>query len=423
MTVDHGARAHAKWSASKTERNWHCAGALALEHLGPPDKENIHGARGTACHQVSEKCLRSGNDAWEYFGTVEKTKEHEITIDEELVNSAQVYVDYVRGRMKQYRDETGEEATLAIEQRFDFSLLGGPFEAGGTGDAVLWFPKWGLIEVVDLKNGMKYVEADENKQLRSYAVGTLLANPGLDATHVMSTVVQPRLSPEPRSETLHVGDLIDWTADLLAAMRRSGQAEAEFASVTGDLTMEAWSEKWLTPGQCSYCPAEGFCPAKRKRAIENVDPAIIERWFHDITPKINTLDLADPARVAQDLDGLDEMEEWIKSRRAYAHHIANSGIPIPGYQLVEKIGNRKWACEDEAKLATDLEALTGLSRELIYEVPGVRSVAQIEKVLGSKKKHLVENMWHRPVTGTNLVSVDKTTRPAVRSTADKYFQN
>ena len=79
---NHAERGHAQWSASATARNVHCAGAIALSTLAGEEVESLHAARGTACHEISERALTSGNDPSLWLGSTVKTKGHEIEIDE-----------------------------------------------------------------------------------------------------------------------------------------------------------------------------------------------------------------------------------------------------------------------------------------------------------------------------------------------------
>ncbi|SEG64333.1 DUF2800 domain-containing protein [Bosea lathyri] len=421
--VDHGARDHATWAASSTARNWHCSGALALSRAAPPQKESIHAATGTAVHQIAERCLRTGADPAAFLDTVEKTKEREIEIGEDEVNSAAEYVNYVRGVAYRLADELllQDDKIVQVEQRFSLAELDTPFDAGGTGDAVLYTPPTRHLEIVDLKNGMGVVDVSENKQLRTYALGAMLANPGLDVETITVTIVQPRAPHKDgriRSETFHVAELIEWTAELLAKMGQSKQACDEYDALGGNTVLfDEWAEKWLKPGKCSFCPAEGFCPALRKKAL---DAAAV--WLDDLEqPRIaNAPGEMSPEKLGQTLDLLEMIENWIKAVRAHAHTMAEHGATIPGYQLVEKIGNRKWAA-DEAKIIADLKTVAGLTDDEIYDRK-VRSVAQIEKVLGAKRKDKISNMWMRPVTGTNLASTTKSTRPAVKSKAEQFLE-
>lgn len=412
----HAERSHAKWSASATSRRVHCLGSLALESRLPEPPESIHAARGTAAHEVAEKCLREGAEAISFLGTIVKTKEHEIEIDEELINSAQIYVDYVRERLSKYKAETGQDAILMIEQNFDLKTLGTPFDAGGTGDSVIYFPAWRLLEIVDLKNGRGFVSEKGNMQLRSYGVGALLANSHFDIDQVRSTIVQPRVPGRPdRSETLHVADLVAWTAELLTKMKAAKKAEEEYAAAgANSVLLDEWADRWLTPGNCAFCKREGNCPAERKHALQ-----VAAIWFDDFDqPRLGNSALdTSPEALARDLDMIPMLEDWIRARRAYAHAQAENGVEIPGYQLSEKIGNRKWI--DEAAAIAAL-AQQGFDEDQLYTKKPI-SPAMADKLLGAKRKALIEPFVERPITGTNLVSAEKTSRPPAKTKAETWF--
>lgn len=423
-TAQHGDRAHSTWSASATARNWHCAGALTLAQYAPPQRESIHAARGTACHQAAEKALRNGHRdiTAAFLGEKEDTKTHVIELDEELVGVVQEYVDYCRSL---FGAGPGDKVSnYWIEEKFDLSSLGTPFDAGGTADFVVYCADRRLLEVVDLKAGMGVVDVNENPQLRTYGLGALLRHKGLDVTHIKVTIVQPRAPHKDgriRSETFHVADLVEWTADLLAAMKRSKQAMDEHAAAgSNTVLLDEWRDKWLKPGRCTFCPVEATCPALRRDAM-----SVAAVWFDDMDqPRIGNAALdTDPASVARDLDMIPMLEDWIKARRAYAHAQAEQGVEIPGYQIVDKIGNRKWA-DDPALLDEMLRKIDelGLGTDAAYVEPKLKSPAQMEKLLGAKRKALIEPFVTREVTGTNLVSVAKTSRPAAKTVADKYFE-
>lgn len=421
--VDHGARDHARWAASSTAANWACAGRLAqIESITTPEKENRAAAWGTACHQLSESCLRNGVDALSFLGAVQSTKEHKIDVDEELCDTAQQYIDYVRDRLAAYTADTGEDAIVVYEQRFSLTeALKTPYEAGGTGDTVIFFPKWWLIEVVDLKGGRGViVEVTENKQLRTYGLGAVIENSGRDITRVQVTIVQPRAAHKDgriRSETFHIADLMEWTADLLAAMRRSKEAKEAF----GKMPLAAWVAKYLVAGDhCKFCRAAGFCQALEQRAM---DAAGV--WFNDEDkPQMsNAPNSGTPEEISKSLDLLDMIQEWMNARRAYAQDIAESGVSIPNYQLSETIGHRKFT--DEAKVKELLFVKADLTDAEMHSKK-FKTPAQIEKALGAKKLRAVKTeldaLIERPKTGTSLVRTSKTTRPAVPPAVNKHFQ-
>lgn len=452
--ADHGTRVHATWSASSTSRNWACPGALALSsQVADLDVESEAAAWGTACHQLSEKCLRVSADAETFIGQTETTKRHSFEVDEEMAECAQTYIDYVReragpegwlGENCRVCNGTGEtverrkcsdcggtgelygrRTRLYIEKRFSLEKLDPPFDAGGTADAVVYFPEQKLLEVIDLKGGRGIVvEATENKQLRTYALGAMLAFPGLAVESVMSTIVQPRARHKEgviRSETIHVADLLGWAYELLDAMKRSAKAAADYAKIAGDVTREQWADLYLKAGEhCTFCPAAGFCPALEKRAVEAAGV-----WFDDLDrPQLsNTPDGLSPEKLAQTLDMAGMIQDWLNACRALATRLAETGVEIPGYQLSDKIGNRKFT--DLNAVKTLLITKGGLAADEIYAEPKFKSPAQIEKALGAKRLKPIatefEALVSRPVTGTTLVSKAKTTKPAKQAAVNAFF--
>ena len=423
VTPDHAERDHATWSASATERNWNCAGALAYT-FGLPETTSQAADWGTCAHQLAEKCIREGCQAADSIGEMTKGKKFEFEIDEEMADTAQVHVDYVRRRAIEAAPHGVNPASLLkIEQNFSLASLQPPFDAGGTADAIVYDPQKQELEVIDLKGGRGVrVSATENKQLRTYALGVMLASKGLAVKTIKSTIIQPRVQREPKSETFHVVDLMEWTSELLEKMHASKAAKDEYDDViAGKVPLAVWAAKWLSAGDhCSktFCKAAGFCPALEQRAL---DAAGV--WFDDLdNARIsNTPDSMDVGELAKRLDMLDMIGEWINAVRAYAHAQAELGVEIPGYQLVDKIGNRKWKADVEAdKVAALLEA-AGKDRALAFAPPKPASPAQVEKALGAKHKADIADLIERPVTGTNLVAANKTSRPAATPAVNKHF--
>jgi hypothetical protein len=417
--ADHSVREHSVWSASATSRNWNCAGALALgAKVDKLDVESEAAAWGTACHEISEKCLLDVVPADHLIGTTVKTKQHTFTVDEEMADCAQEYVDYVQEQAHVFRSNP---RPLWIEERFSLAKLDPPFDAGGTCDAIIYNPDEKLLEVVDLKGGRGVVvEVTENKQLRTYALGALLAHPELDVVKVKSTIVQPRAPHKDgriRSETYHVSDLMEWTHELMERMQAAKKAEDALAKVSGALTRETWGDDFLVAGDhCTFCPAAGICPALESKAL-----AVANAFFNDDggTVVINQPNELDPARIAQVLDGADILGNWLNAVRALATRMAETGTEIPGYHLADRIGHRKWK---DGVVAADIVAAA--DTDDVFESK-LRSPAQVEKTVGAKKmkdrRAIFDALIHKPVTGRSLVSSAKSTRPAVKPKAEAWF--
>lgn len=423
------------------------------------DVEREVAAWGSACHQISERCLRTylnpdvphDLSAHSFIGKTEKSGKFEFVVDEEMANTAQTYIDYCMTQLVQYDCPTqGPVARYWIEHPLSLASLNPPLEAGGTGDFVIWFPKWKLLEIVDLKGGRGVtVDVKGNPQGRTYAIGAILSLPDIKPERVKVTIVQPRVGDGlPKSEEFHVATLFDWTYDLLGHMQKSADALDAFDSIgarmesrttvdtDGPVTLtgftpgnsilfDEWAAAWLNPGQCTFCTAKPICPALRKKALAAM-PELARKWHEDTTlttpPSLSNLaKIGSPEELAHDLDGFDELEGWIKARRAYAHAEAERGTAIPNYGLVDKIGNRAWVSKDD--IATSLQNKLGMLTSDIFEPPTVKSVAQIEKTLGKRKAELAKLegiLWEKPIKGTNLVRLDKTSRPAAKSTAERF---
>jgi hypothetical protein len=123
-----------------------------------------------------------------------------------------------------------------------------------------------MLEVVDLKGGRGVVvEVKGNPQLRTYALGAMLANPGIDVSHVQVTIVQPRAPHKDgriRSERFHVADLVEWTAELMAAMasRSLGADSAGDGRQLGERVPEGRRPLQILPRRRPSVP-----PSRRRR--------------------------------------------------------------------------------------------------------------------------------------------------------------
>jgi len=399
----------------------HCAGSLALA-LSLPRTARVEreaAAWGTCAHQVAERCLRTGVDAQLFLGEEETSGRFTFIVDEEMTNTVQVYVDYCRAL-------AARAAATWVEENFSLAALGTPFDSGGTGDFIAYMPAEKLLEIVDLKGGAGVVvDVHENAQARSYALGAMLAHAGLDVDRVRTTIVQPRAPHKDgiiRSETFTVGELLEWTNDLLAGMGRADEALNALAAAQGNqVLLDEWRDAYLRPGKCQFCPAEGVCPALKNDAL-----SMAAKWFDsdpdtgEFSPRNAPLDTS-PEALAHDLDMMDMIQNWMNARRAYAQQLAESGETIPGYILVDKRGTRRWLETDEKRAALAIAKVTGLDAVDLFNTK-LKSPAQVEKLIPTTVKKKIEPLWEMHVSGTNLVRESKTTRPAVGGIAKRWFE-
>lgn len=418
MAEAHAERDHATWSASSTERNWLCPGALALtDNL--PESTSEAADWGTCAHEIGEACLRDDKlNADSFIGRVLRGKSHEFEVDEEMAETAQTYVDYCRQRVADYKAETGKNALRFVEERFSLESLKPPFDAGGIADFVVIFPEWKLIEVVDLKGGRGHVvEVEGNQQARTYALGAILKHKGVPVEQVMSTIVQPRAphkSGRIRSETIHVADLMDWTFMLTGAMRLSKAA----IDALPTMARAEWASTFLNAGDhCKFCKAKATCPAIEQKVL---DAAGV--WLDDESqPHLaNDPSAEDPERLSQLLDMLDMIDGWCNAVRQRAHDLADSGLEIPNYILVPRQTREKWSDDAESVIGS-LIAGGEVAVKTVYNPAKLKTPKQVRKALGAQAD-LVDGLSHTPDGGTNLVRADKTTRAPAAPAVTRFLE-
>jgi hypothetical protein len=318
-----------------------------------------------------------------------------VQVTDDMIEYCSVYVDYVLSRY----DPTADDE-IDIEQRFSLPSLHPDFF--GTADCVIYKPEERRLIVIDFKYGRGIpVEVKGNPQLRYYALGAAMKKHNRGVSVVETVIVQPRC-PHPdgpiRSDEISALELMDWSADLVAAAKRTEEPDAP-----------------LVPGDwCKFCPAAATCPAMREQALKAAQADFAED---------GTLHLSDPLSYAPKqvwdmLSQIDLIEDWCRRVREFAHHEAEAGRCDPRFKLVATRATRKWKTEGD-EVTNRLFAL-GLELSEIYVDPKVKSPAQIEKVLGKKRKGEIADMIESVSSGTVLAPIDDP-RPPVRPEATAEF--
>lgn len=342
---------HAKLSASSASRWLACPGSVALS-AGLPNVSSEYAAQGAAAHWIAAACQNDGGSPDRWLGKTALVEGFEIALDEELVGAVKMFLDYIAEH-----ERPGDRCF--VEQSFTPAMRRLHEEFGGSTDRVMWRESERLIRVYDYKHGAGVaVEVDDNKQLKYYALGALLANPQWNAETVEMVIAQPRCEHEDgriRSSKFAAIELVDYAADLV----EGAKATEEFGAP-------------LNPGdkQCKFCPAASKCPA-----LEGRTHALIAQEF-EITPD-KPYDLA---KLAEALRMAPLVEARITALREFAYAAACRGEIVPGFKLVDKRATRKWKDEAEARKLADAMFPGGDHLEEKF-----RSPAQIEKLMGKKK--------------------------------------
>jgi hypothetical protein len=384
MSTAHAERAHAYLSASGSKRWLTCTPSAQLETQFP-DSTSEFAEEGTAAHELSEIYLRK------YIGEItkaaytrqlNKAKKGKY-YSQEMEDYVQVYVDFVIERINEVQ-AISPDAVILLEQRLDFSVW--VPKGFGTGDVVLIAD--GVMEIIDLKYGKGVaVDAEENTQMRLYALGALNQFGMLyDIETVKMTIVQPRLDSISTDEIADI-DLLHW-ADEYVQPRAQMAIDGEGDYVAGD--------------HCRFCKARFTC---RKRAEANLEMAKYE--FKEPA-------LLSNEEIGQILIQAEELQKWAKDVQGYALEQAeNHGVRFPGWKLVEGRSNRKYT--DEETVAQTLFE-NGIQEEQIFERK-LNGITAMEKAIGKKVfSELLGDLVIKP-TGKPTLVPEGDKRPEINSTA------
>jgi hypothetical protein len=288
--MQHETRKHARLSASRTDRFMQCPGSYRLESLMPYEPAGEAAAIGTAIHELSEIIL-SG-------------KEVPAGTDPDHVAMAQGYADFVNTLVENPRKKL-------IEVNLDEGLKSLHPALGGTADAIL--VDGDHLIILDLKTGRVPVEAKDNKQMLTYALGAMRQFKA--PSHITCTmhIYQPKVGHS--KWTVTGQDLVDHGARLKAA--------AELA-----LTDDAPTSP--SPDACRYCKAKTICPSMREKVQETARSDF--KPDTTVTPEM----LDDAALVAA----------WADAVQSAAKEQLANGKSIQGWTM--RIGRKTKFWKDEA---------------------------------------------------------------------------
>ena len=254
--------AHAKLAPSASARWIPCTGSIAATEGLPAEAPSEFAAEGSVAHEVAAYCLKNDTQAVDQVGNVMEHDGFEFTVDDEMAEFVQVYVDKVRTRK-------GEKM---IEELFDLREVYGVDLQFGTGDAITMDVEAKQIIVDDLKFGRGViVYAEDNPQMYSYGAGALVLLDMLgDWETIKVAIHQPRCG--------HYDEHIVTRAELEAWMLTAQKSALEAMSLIGKSDAEIAKHFVAGPKQCQWCPLKGTCPAAADFAH-----ATIFEGFTDVT--------------------------------------------------------------------------------------------------------------------------------------------
>jgi hypothetical protein len=375
---------HALLSASSAERWATCPGSVALSR-DVPRGSSRYAAEGTVAHHVAAVCLMRQEEPRAWLGDTVEADGQLFVVDQDMVSAVEDYVNYILIVTK-----PGDQ--IRIEQSFTPALQKLHPSFGGNTDFVRYSPLEALLEVVDYKHGAGVaVEAENNMQLKYYALGAVLANPTWKPARIKLTIVQPRCDhPQGRIRSFEfpAEDLQAFADELVEAAKRT----EEFGAA-------------LVPSAkaCRFCPANA---ANKCPAIQQKTQALMKKDFLPVDPTNYSME-----QIAEFLDMAPIVEARISALREFAYQRACAGEKIPGHKLVEKRATRHW--NDPA--AAEMILRSTAHRDAVFTEPQLKSPAQVEKIMGKKAfKDFVGELVDKRSSGLTLVS-DKDNRAEATS--------
>lgn len=263
------------------------------------------------------------------------------------------------------------------------------------------------LHIFDFKYGEGVVVSPvENLQTAIYAYGYgRLGEPLPTDFPVFIHIYQPR-GRAAEDGAPHV-----WETTWLAICQLIETVDKAAYYIQSDAVLDfAPSEK-----ACRWCPAKGFCTARRDSmadGFEVLSPEIM------LTPKNRIPGVLDLERdIVPLLKYKSQMEKFLGDVEEWAEEFLTAGGKIPGFKLVQsRGGNRFWSNPKEAEKQL-LEA-TVLRRDEIIEESMI-SPAAVEEKLGKARFRAFANLVARK-EGSPVIAPDADKRPAIADASSDF---
>ena len=288
--MQHETRKHARLSASRTDRFMSCPGSYRLESLMPYEPAGEAAAIGTAIHELSEIILRGGAIP---TGT-----------DPDHLSMAQGYANFVNTLVENPRKKM-------IEVNLDEGLKSLHPALGGTADAIL--VDGNHLHVIDLKTGRVAVEAQDNKQLLTYALGAMRQLKAPSSIECTMHIYQPRVG---HSKWTVSGNRLNLHGERLKSAAELALSDDAPTSPSVDA--------------CRYCKAKTICPSMREKVQETARS--------DFKP--------DTSITPEMLDNAALVAAWADAVQAAAKEQLANGKSIQGWTM--RLGRKTKFWKDEA---------------------------------------------------------------------------
>jgi len=367
---------HALLAPSSSERWINCPPS-AKENAVQQDTSSSYAQQGTDAHALCEYKVKKA------LGHRVRDPTEDLTyFDEEMAECSDTYCEFVMEQVETAKQNCSDPLVL-VEQRLDFTRW--VAESFGTADCIIVAD--GMLTVIDFKYGLGIlVEAEENPQMRMYALGALNLFESLyDIQTVRMIIFQPRRDNISIAE-ISKEELLEWAEKILvpaAALAANGEGEYKAGK------------------HCQFCKVKATC---RKRAEYNLQMAQYDFAVPDT--------LSDD-EISMILNRADTFIGWVNDVKTYALEQAISGKEFPGYKIVEGRSNRRYTNDDAVAAVVTDAGYDPFEKKLM-------GVTAMTKLLGKKKfDTLLSSLIEKPQGKPTLVP-DSDKRKAWNPTAEDF---
>ena len=404
-------KGHSRFGGSSASRWMNCPGSVALLDTVPAKPDGPYAAEGTAAHFVAEQCLKDNLPASHFLDFLyTRVGQPDIVVTGNMVDAVQVYL-----REVETERTLSVNAELYVEQGFELQVPAAPGEVWGTNDAMVYHPETGRLRVFDYKHGVGVsVSAEDNAQLKFYAAGAVFANPDWPIKEVVLTIVQPRAR-----DVDEVGAVKDWTFDVVELLDFVGEIEVAIWEAKGGRGVPT---KLKTGSWCRWCDAAAVCPAKETEALAaaQVNFATVTEITAADFPEPKTLDVE---RLSKVVAGLGIVTAWMGQCQEYLEGLVLSGVEVPGWKAVEKIGRAKWI-EDPAKVASYADLMFGIDVDQIMprKLATITETEKLLKAAGATKDQIDTFKLEHTIKESSGLTIAPSSdrRPAVNAVQNNF---
>ena len=368
---------HSKLSPSSAYRWLACPGSVREEAKYPEPPSGPGAIDGTHSHTLLEQCLKNGHsDPLKMVGIKLKDHEGEFVVDKPRAERVRQALDYVAERK-------GFLGAVVAEKRVQPAHFLGRDDMSGTADVQIKTPE--VFEVIDYKDGMNEVKAEDNPQLELYGLGALAEmklpiNGDYGFKTIRLTIIQPKVA----LKGMNPINSIELTVPEL--MGKIGKF------VAGAMATDNPDAPLISGSHCKYCKHKS-CSVRAADVMKEVglmfqpvasapvalNPVTeISQQAADMNPAAMSSE-----QIAQIMLAAPLVRQMIEAVEAEALSRLKVGQKIPGLKVVNGRGSRSWALPEE-EMADKLIRM-GIPKGSVYETKLV-SPAKAEKLTWEKTK-------------------------------------